>query len=162
MTPSTGLVVVRIAWITAIVLGLVVIVVGLLAATDGGDSSKGSPQAAFGPGFDFEAQEKAQSVEIAAPRGDPNRRARGQIPGESRPGSGGPSGSAGQTGEGGESAPAATPEPKPAPAPEPKPAPAPRPKPAPSPPQVPVSSQPAPPEPVQSPVTVANNNTDGP
>lgn len=153
---------VRIAWITAILLCLLAILVGLLAATDGSESSKGSPQAAFGPGFAFEAQEKAQSVEIAAPRGDRNQRARGQIPGEGRPGTGAPSGSAGQTGEAGGSAPAATPEPKPAPAPEPKPTPAPRPKPAPAPPQVPVSSQPAPPEPVQPSVTVANNNTDGP
>ena len=153
---------VRIAWITAILLGLLVILLGLLAATDGGDSSKGPPQAAFGPGFAFKAQEEAQSAEIAAPPGDRNQQARGQIPGESHPGTGAPSGSAGQTGEAGGSAPAATPEPKPAPTPEPKPAPAPRPKPAPPPPPVPVSSQPAPPEPVQPPVTVANNNSDGP
>ena len=150
---------VRIAWITAILLG---ILVALLAATDGGDSSKGSPLAAFGPGFAFEAPEKAQSAEIAAPRRDPNQQARGQISGESRPGTGALSGSAGQTGEAGGPAPAAAPEPKPAPAPEPKPTPAPRPKPAPAPQRVPVSSQPAPPGPVQTPVTVANNNTDGP
>ena len=150
---------VRIAWITAILLGLLVILLGLLAATDCGESSKESPQAAFGPGFAFEAQGKAQSVEIAPPRGDRHHRARGQIPGESRPGTGAP-GSAGETGEAGGSAPAATPEPKPAPAPEPKPAPAPQAKPAPAPTQVPVSSQP--PEPVQPSVTVANNHTDGP
>ena len=154
---------VRIAWITAILLGLLVILLGLLRATDGGDSSKGSPLAAFGPGFAFEAQGKVPSAEIAAPRGDRNQQATGRIPGESRSGTGAPSGSAGQTGEAGGSAPAATPEPQPAPAPEPKPTPAPRPKPAPAPQQVPVSSQPAPPEPVQTPVTVANNNnTDGP
>ena len=154
---------VRIAWITAILMCLLVILLGLLAATDGGDSSKGSPQAAFGPGFAFEAQEKPPSVEIAAPRGDRNQQARGQISGESRPGTGAPGGSAVQTGEAGGTAPAVTPQPKPTPAPRPKPTPAPQPKPAPAPapPQVPVSSQPAPPEPVQPPVTVANNN-DGP
>jgi hypothetical protein len=154
---------VRIAWITAILLCLLVILLGLLAATDGGESSKGSPQAAFGPGFAFEGQEKAKSVEIAAPQGDRNHRARGQIPGESRPGTAAPLGSAGQTGEAGGTAPAVTPQPKPAPAPRPKPTPtpAPPPKPAPAPQQVPVSSQPAPTEPVQPPVTVANNN-DGP
>jgi outer membrane biosynthesis protein TonB len=152
---------VRIAWITAILLCLLVILLGLLAASDGGESSKGSPEAAFGPGFAFKGQEKAQSVEIAAPRGDRNHRARSQIPGESRPSTAAPSGSVGQTGEAGGSAPAATPEPKPAPAPEPKPTPAPQPKPAPAPARVPVSSQPASPEPVQPSVTVANNN-DGP
>jgi outer membrane biosynthesis protein TonB len=152
---------VRIAWMTAILMGLLVILLGLLSATDGGDSSKRSPLAAFGPGFAFEAQGKVPSEEIAAPRGDRNQQAIGGIPGESRLGTGAPSGSAGQTGEVGGSAPAATPEPNPAPAPEPKPTPSPQPKPAPAP-QVPVSSQPAPPEPVQPPVTVANNNTDGP
>lgn len=145
--------IVRIAWLVAVLVGLLAILVGLLSGTDGGDSSRGSPQAAFGPGFAFEAQEKAESTKTAAPRDDRNQRAKGQIPGESHPGSDAPGGSAGQPGDAGGSEPVVTPQPEPTPAP--------RPKPTPTPPQIPVSSQPAAPEPAQPPVIVANNN-DGP
>jgi outer membrane biosynthesis protein TonB len=161
LTPSNGLVIVRIAWLVAVLVGLLAILVGLLSGTDGGDSSRGSPQAAFAPGFAFEAQEKAESTRAAAPREDRNQRAKGQIPGESHPGSDAPGGSAGQPGDAGGSEPVVTPQPEPTPAPRPEPTPAPRPKPTPTPPQIPVSSQPAAPEPVQPPAIVANNN-DGP
>jgi outer membrane biosynthesis protein TonB len=154
-------VIVRIAWITAILVGLLAILAGLLSSTDGGDSSRGSPEAAFAPGFAFEAQEKTESAEAAAPSGDRSRRVKGQLSGESRPSPGAPSGSAGQPKDTGGRAPVVTPEPTPTPSPKPKPTPAPQPKPTPAPPPVPVSSQPAPPEPVQPPVIVANNN-DGP
>lgn len=153
--------IVRIAWLAAIVVGLLAILAGLLSGTDGGDSSGGSPQAALAPGFAFEAQEKTESAEAAAPRDDRNQRVKGQVPGESRPSSGAPSGSGGEPGDTGGRAPVVTPQPTPTPAPKPKPTPTPQPKPAPVPPQVPVSSQPAPPEPVQPPAIVANNN-DGP
>jgi hypothetical protein len=152
-------VIVRIAWLVAILVGLLAILVGLLS--NGGDPYRGSPQAGFAPGFAFEAQEKAESAETVAPPDDRNQRAKGQIPGENHPGSDAPSGSAGQTGDAGGSEPVVTPQPEPTPAPKPKPTPAPQVKPAPAPPQVPVSSQPAAPEPVQPPVVVANNN-DGP
>ena len=149
--------IVRIAWLVAILVGLLAILVGLLSGTDGVDSSRGSPQAGFAPGFAFEAQEKAESAGTAAPPHDRNQRAKGQIPVESHPGSDAGSGSAGQPGDAGVSEPVVTPQPEPTPAPRPKPAPAPRPKPTPTPPQIPVSSQPAPPEPVQPPA-----NNDGP
>lgn len=154
MTPSHGLVIVRIAWLAAILVGLLVILAGLLTATDGGDPSNGSPA----PGFAFEAQ-APESAEAAAPRDDRNQRVKAQIRGESRPSSGAPSEPAGQPGDTGGRAPVVTPQPTPTP--QPKPTPAPKPKPAPAPPQVPVSSQPAPTAPVQPTVTVANNN-DGP
>jgi hypothetical protein len=157
LTPSNGLVIVRIAWLAAILVGLLAILAGLHSA--GGDSSGGSPPAAVAPGFAFKAQEKTESAEAAAPRDDRNPRVKDQIPGESRSSSGGPSGSAGQPGDAGGREPVVTSQPRPTP--QPKPTPAPRPKPTPAPPQVPVSSQPAPLAPVQPPVTVANNN-DGP
>jgi hypothetical protein len=135
-------VVVRIAWLAAILVGVLAILLGLLSG-GGGDPSR--EQAASAPGFAFEAQQKTESAEAAAPRDDRNQRAKGQILVGSRPGSDAPSGSAGPPDDTGGGAPEVTPQPAPTPAP----------------PQVPVSSQPAPPEPVQPPVIVANNN-DGP
>jgi hypothetical protein len=165
LTPSAGLLIVRIAWITAILVGVLAILVGLLSGTDGGDSSAGSSETAFAPGFGFEAQPEAQSAKPPARRDDRVRRAEVQLAAESRPSSGAPSRSAGRPADDGGSTPVATPQPapqpKPTPAPQPKPTPAPQPKPTPAPPQLPVSSQPAPPEPVQPNITVANNN-DGP
>jgi outer membrane biosynthesis protein TonB len=149
---------VRIAWITAILVGLLAIVVGLLSGSDGGDSSRASPEAAFAPGLAFEAQQKAHSAKTPAPRDDRSRRAKGQIPEQSRPSSGAPSGSADQPAQDNGRAPVVTPQPTPTPAPKPKPTPAPQPKPSPAPPQVPVSSQPPPPQAVQPPAIVANNN----
>jgi hypothetical protein len=159
LTPSSGLLIVRIAWLAAILAGVLAVLVGLLSGTDGGPSS-GSPQAAFGPGFTFEAQEKAGSAKAAAAREDRNQVAKHRIPAESRPSSGAPSGSAGQQVDVGGAAPTVTPRPEPEPAPQPRPAPTPRPSPTPPPPQLPVSPQPAPPQPAQ-PAVVANNN-DGP
>jgi hypothetical protein len=145
----------------AILVGGLAILVGLLSGSDGRDSSGGSPEAAFAPGFAFDARQRAESAKTPAPPEDRNRRGKGQITGESRPSSGAPSGSAGQPADNGESTPVATPQPEPQPAPRPTPTPAPRPKPTPAPPQLPVSTQSPPPEPVQPAVTVANNN-DGP
>ena len=153
--------IVRIAWLVAIVVGLLAILVGLLSGTDGGDPFRGSPQAEFAPGFAFEAQAKAESARTAAPPDSRSQRPKDRIAGESHPGSDAPSGSAGQPADTGGRAPVVTTQPEPTPAPKPKPTPAPQPKPAPAPPPVPVSSQPAAPEPVQPPVIVANNN-DGP
>lgn len=153
--------IVRIAWIVAILAGLLALLVGLLSQPDGGDSSGTSPKAAFAPGFAFEAQEKAESPKTAVPRDDRSRRAQDQISGDSRPSHGASSGSHVQPGDVGGRAPVVTVQPKPTPAPQPKPTPAPQPKPTPAPPRVPVSSPPAPPGPVQPPAIVANNN-DGP
>jgi hypothetical protein len=162
LTPSTALVLVRIAWVGAILAGVVAILVGLASGTNGGNSSMGSPRAGFGPGFAFEAQENPESANAAAPRADLNQRSEGQIPGESRLSSGPPRASgdkrpADELGGAGGSTPVATPQP----APRPKPTPAPRPKPKPAPPQTPVESQPAVTVAVQPSITVANNN-DGP
>jgi hypothetical protein len=152
---------VRITWVTAVLVGGLAILVGLLSGSDGGDSSVSSPEAAFAPGFAFDAQQKAEGAQTPASQDDRNRRGKGQITGESRPSSAAPSGSAGQPADNGESTPVATPQPEPQPPPRPTPTPAPRPKPTPAPPQLPVSTPPAPPEPVQPAITVANNN-DGP
>jgi outer membrane biosynthesis protein TonB len=161
LTPSTGLLIVRITWIAAILVGVLAVLVGLLSGSDGDDSSGGSPETAFAPGFAFEAQQNAESPKTPAARDDRSRRAKGQLPGESRLTSGEPSGSADQPANDGGNTPVATPQPEPQPAPQPEPQPAPRPKPTPAPPQLPVSSQPAPPAPVEPGITVANNN-DGP
>jgi hypothetical protein len=158
LTPSNGLVIVRIAWLAAILVGVLAILLGWLS---GGGGNPSGEQAASAPGFAFEAQQKTESAEAAAPRDDRNQRAKGQILVGSRPGSDAPSGSAGPPDDTGGGAPVVTRQPTPTPSPKPKPTPAPQPKPTPAPPQVPVSSQPAPPEPVQPPVIVANNN-DGP
>ena len=159
LTPSSGLLMVRIAWLAAILGGVLAVLVGLLSGTDGGPS-EGSPPAAFAPGFTFEGQEKAGSTKTAAAREDRNQAAEHRIPAESRPSSGAPSESAGQQVDVGGAAPTVTPRPEPEPAPQPRPAPKPQPTPTPAPSQPPVSPQPAPPQPAQ-PAVVANNN-DGP
>jgi periplasmic protein TonB len=148
---------VRIVWITAILAGVLAILMALLSGTKGGDSSSGSHQAASAPGFAFEAQERSESAKTEAPRDDRNEPANGQTPAESDPSSDAPSGSADQPGDAGVSEPVVTPQP----APRPKVPPPPRLKLPPPPPPAPVSSQPPPPEPVQPSVNVANNN-DGP
>jgi hypothetical protein len=165
LTPSAGLLMVRIAWVTAILAGVLAILFGLLSGTDGGDSSGGSHQSASAPGFAFEVQEKPERPGPAVLRDDRNKPADVRIPGEAPPGSGAPSRLADQPGDAGGGAPDVTsqpaPQPKPTPAPRPNPQPPPRPKPPPPPPQAPVTSQPTPPEPVQAPINIANNN-DGP
>jgi hypothetical protein len=148
---------------TAILAGVLAILVALISGTDGGDSSGGSHQAASAPGFAFQAQEKSESARTAAPRDDRNRPANGQVRREGRPSSAGPSRSTDQPEDAGGTAPVVTPQPapqpNPTPAPRPKPTPPPRPQPPPALPQAP--AQPAPPEAVQPPITIANNN-DGP
>jgi outer membrane biosynthesis protein TonB len=165
LTPSAGLQIVRIAWVTAILAGVLAILFGLLSGTDGGDSTGGSHQAASAPGFVFEAQEKPERPGPAVLRDDRNKPADVRISEERPSGSDAVSGSTDQPGDAGGGAPDVTsqpaPQPKPTPAPRPNPPPAPRPKPPPPPPQVPVTSQPTLPEPVQAPVNIANNN-DGP
>jgi hypothetical protein len=148
---------VRIAWVTAILLGVLAIVVGWLSGTHGGgsDRTQGASASWTPPGFAFEAEKNAE--EAQAPQDHRRRGTEHQIPAEGRSSSGGRNGSVGQPADTG----AGTPLPTPQPEPPSRPAPAPRPKPAPAPPQIPVPAQPAPPEPVQPPVTVANNN-DGP
>jgi hypothetical protein len=158
LTPSSGLLIVRIVWIAAILVGVLAILVGLLSGTDGGPS-RDPPQAASAPGFSFEAQQKPESANAPAAHEDRNRVAK-RIPVASRPSSGVQSGSADQPVDAGGDAPTVTPSPEPEPAPQPRPTPTHRPSPPPAAPQPPVSPQPAPPQPVQ-PAIVANNN-DGP
>jgi hypothetical protein len=153
-------VIVRIAWIGAILGGVVAVLVGLLSGADGGDSSGVSPQATSPPGFAFSAQAKAESGKTAAPRGDRSQRAKGHIHEESRLNSGTSSGSAGPPENASGSAPVVTSQPEPQPALKPRPTPPRQPRPTPAPPPIPVSSPPAPPAPVQAPATVANNNND--
>jgi DNA-binding SARP family transcriptional activator len=147
---ATGFLIFRIAWVTAILISALVFLVGLFS---GSDSSQQRAEVASAPppasGVRGEAQKKAQKTKTAGPQDDRSQRAKEQA--------GVPHGSAAQPGDAGGEAPVVTPQP----APRPKP-PAPRPKPTPARPQVPVSSQPAPQEPVQTTVTVANNNTGPP
>jgi DNA-binding SARP family transcriptional activator len=156
---ATGLWIFRIAWVTAILASVLVFLVALFSGSDGGGSSQQTPEVAFAPppapAVGGEAQKKAQKAKNGGPQDDHSRRAKAQAPGDSHSSSGAPRGSAAQPGNTGGGAPVVTPEP----APRPKPTPATRPKPTPAPPQVPVSSQPASPEPVQTTVAVANNNT---
>jgi hypothetical protein len=156
---ATGLRIFRIAWVTAILVSALVFLVGLFS---GSDSSQQTAEVALAPPaapvVGGEAEKKAQKTRNAGPQDDRSQRAKEQASGDSHSSSGVPRGSAAQPGDAGGGAPVVTPQP----APRPKPTPSPRPKPTPAPPPVPVSSQSAPTEPVQTTVTVANNNTGPP
>ena len=156
---ATGFLIFRIAWVTAILVSALVFLVGLFS---GSDSSQQTAEVALAPPaapvVGGEGQKKAQKTKTAGPQDDRSQRAKEQAPGDSHSSSGVPRGSAAQPGDAGGGAPVVTPQP----APRPKPTPSPRPKPTPAPPQVPVSSQPASAGPVQTTVTVANNNTGSP
>ena len=135
---ATGLLIFRIVGVAAIPVLVLVFLVGLFSGNDGGDSSQQEPKVAFAPPVGGEAQKKAQKTKTPGPQDDRNQRAREQAPG------------AGQPGDAGGVAPVVTPGPKP---PQPS-----RPKPPRAPP--PVSG--SPPAPVETTVTVANNNTGPP
>jgi hypothetical protein len=145
MSPASGLEIVGIVWITAILVLVLVILGEMFSGNDGGDSSRQSSDFAYAPGVGVEAQKKAEKTKTATPEDDRSQRTLEQIPGDSH--------SAAQPGDTGGRAPVITPRPKPPPAPRPKP---PR-----APPETPVPSQPPVSESPSAPVTVANNN-DGP
>jgi hypothetical protein len=152
LTPSSGLVIVRIAWISAILFGVLAILIGLLSGPGG--SSGGSSQRAFDPGFAFAPQANAKREQTPAPPAHRSRRPKREVHVDSPAA---PARSVSQPVDSGGRAPVRAPPSVPAPQPRPTP----RPKPAPAPPQAPVSAPPAAPAAVQTPVTVANNN-DGP
>ena len=155
---ATGLPIFRIAGVAAIPVLVLVFLVGLFSGTDGGDSSQQEPKVAFvppaAPVVGGEAQKKAQKTKPPGPQEDRNQRAREQAPG------------AGQPGDAGGVAPVVTPGPKPPQASQPKPPQASQPKPPqasqPKPPQASPPVSVSPPAPVETPVTVANNNTGPP
>jgi DNA-binding SARP family transcriptional activator len=155
---ATGLLIFRIAWVTAILVAVLVFLVGLFSGTDGGGSSQQKPAVAFARPAAPVVGGEAQKTKAAGPQNGRSQRVREQALGISHSSSGVPRGSAAQPGDAGGVAPVVTPGPKPQPAPRPEPQPAPRPKPPPAqPPAAPVSE--SPPAPAQTTVTVANNNT---
>jgi hypothetical protein len=141
---KAGLVIVRVAWMTAFLVAVLVILGELFSGTDGGDSSQQLPEVASAPPAGVEAQKKPQKTQ----------RAKEQGPGDSHSSSGVPGGSADQPGDAAGTAPVVTPPPKPPQAPRPKPPRAPPKSPVPT--QPPVSESPS--SPVQTTITVANNN----
>jgi outer membrane biosynthesis protein TonB len=148
---KAGLAIVRITWIAAILVPVLIILGVVLAGSDGGDSSGG-----------VEGQQ-AQRTTTAAQPGAHGQRAKEQAPRHNRSASGIPR-LAAQPEKAGGRAPAVTPGPEPAPAPEPKPKPAPQPKPPRTPPETTVPSPPvseSPPAPVQTTITISNNNGPG-
>lgn len=159
---ATGLLLFRIAWVAAILVSVLAFLVGMFSGADGGDPSQQGPKVAFAPPaapvFAGEAQNKAQKTKTPGPQDDRNQRAREQAPGAGQYTSGVPRGSAAQPGDAGGGAPVVTPGPRPPQASQPKPPPASQPKPPPASPPVSAS----PPAPVETPVTVANNNTGPP
>jgi DNA-binding SARP family transcriptional activator len=155
---ASGYLIFRIGWVTAIVIAALVFLVGLFS---GSDSSRQTAEVASAPPpapVVGETEGKAQKTKTAGPQNDRSPRAKEQRLVDSHSSSGIPRDSATEPVDAVEGAPVVPPQPSP----QPKPTPSPQPKPTPSPPQVPASSQPAPSEPVQTPVIVANNNTDSP
>jgi hypothetical protein len=161
VTPSTVSVLVRIAWITLILIPVLIILGALLSGSDGGDSSQQSPQIASAPPAAPVIGGEAQKT--AVPHHDRTGRATGQAHVISRSTSRLPH--AGQPVDSGAEAPVVTTEPEPPQATRPKPPPAPRPKPPQAAPQIPAQSQPtvtqSPSATVPTTTTIANNN-DGP
>jgi outer membrane biosynthesis protein TonB len=154
VAPSTVSVIVRIAWITAILIPVLIVVSDLFSGSDGGDSPQTLPDVASALPVGVEAPKKAQKTKTEAAQDDRSQRHHEQAPGGTR--------SAIQPGDAVEGVPVVTPGPKPPQAPEPKPPQAPEPKPPQTPPKIPAPSQPpvteSPPAPVQATITVANNN----
>jgi DNA-binding SARP family transcriptional activator len=156
---ATGFQIFRIAFVSAIVVSALVFLVGLFS---GGDASQQSVEVArappAAPNVGVEALREAQKTKAPGAQDNRSQRAKDQAPGDSHSSSGVQHESAAQPWDSGGDEPVVTPQPG-AHQPRPEPKPSPRPKPTPSPTPVPVSSQPAPEEPVETPVTVANNNT---
>jgi hypothetical protein len=156
----TGLVAVRIAWITAIAVCALAILIGLLTGTGTGDPSRQLPGFAFSAGRDsshqspgFTWHDPAAAMAGAAAQKDRSRWAKEGAPGDSHSGSRIPPRSGSQPEDTGGRAPVITPRPKPPQAPGGDPAGAPQtpsvgpptpPKP-PKPPQAPPEPTPAPP-----------------
>ena len=159
-----GLAAVRITWITAIVVCVLAILIGLLSGTDSRNSSGQLPGFAFSDGGDPSqfpesasldpaaalagvVDGKAQRTKTAGPQGDRSQRADVRAPGDTQSGARVPEGSGSQPGNEGGRGPSPTPGPKP---PQPPSSTAPKPTPAqpvslPKLPQAPVSpSKPAP------------------
>lgn len=175
-----GLVVVRIAWITTIVVCGLVILIGLLTGTGGGDATRQLPGFAFSHDRDYSHQSSDfQSPELAslAPSAvladavrqkDRNRRATKSVPEESHYMPGVPTRTKSQPENTGGRTPVVTPRPKPPRTPGsdppeppqapsvvppklPKPPPVISPEPSPAPPESPPGPSPAPPEPSPAP-----------
>jgi hypothetical protein len=177
-----GLVAVRIAWITAILVCAVAILIGLVSGTGSGNSSQQFPGFAFSKGLSdgrdssHQSSESASFDSAAATVGavahrDRNGRARKGAPGDSQFSSGVPTRSGSQPEDTGGRTPAVTPRPKPPRAPEGDPAEAPQapsgappkppqappvtsPKPPPAPPEPSPEPSPAPPEPSPAPPVI--------
>jgi hypothetical protein len=149
---KAGLVIVRIAWITAILVPTLLILSELFSGSDGGDSSQPFPDVASALPVGLENSN--QTPKTGTAQDDRGQQANEQAPGDSR--------LAVQPGDAGERVPVITPGPESPQAPAPQPSPAPRPKPSPEPPPSPAPSQPPaaglPAAPVQTTVTIANNN----
>jgi hypothetical protein len=153
-----GLVAVRIAWITAILVCAVAILIGLVSGTSSGGSSQLLPGFAFSAGPDSSQQsseaalpEPAAATVGAEPQWDRSGRATKGAPGESHYRSGVPTRSGGQPEDTGGRTPVVTPRPKPPQGPGGDPAEAPQapsgapPKPPQAPPVTPTEPSPAPP-----------------
>ncbi len=128
-----GLVAVRVAWITAIVVCALAILIGLFSGTDGSDSSQQLPGFAFTEGGDSsqplpEFASFDPAAGIVGPAAQENRggRAKEEPPGGRHSGSGIPPRSGSQLEDTGGKTPVATPRPKPPQAPEGDPAEAPQ------------------------------------
>ena len=161
MTPSTVSVLVRISWITVILIPVLLILGALLSGSDGGDSSPPLPQVASAPPAAPVVGGEAQKT--AAPQIDRTRRATSQARDISQSGSGVPQTE--EPGNAGARTPVVNPRPQPPQASRPKPQPAPRPKPPQATPEIPAPSQPTvtqtPSATVPTTDTIANND-DGP
>jgi hypothetical protein len=158
-----GLVAVRVAWITAIVVCALVILIGWFSGTDGGDSSQELPEFAFNDGGDSSQQspefallDPAAALVGAAAQEDRSGWAKEGAPGDGHSESGVPPRWGAQPDGAGGGTPVVTPRPKPPQAPEGDPAEAPRepsvapPKP-PKPPEEPSVAPAKPPKPPKEP-----------
>jgi hypothetical protein len=119
-TRLAGLAAVRIAWITAILVCGLAILVELFSGTSGGSASQQMPGFAFSAGRDssqrlpeFSSTASAAAMEGAAAQEDHSGRAKQKPPGGSHSGSGIPPRSGNQLVDTGGRTPVATPRPKP-------------------------------------------------
>ena len=162
----TGLVAVRIAWIMALAVCGLAILIGLLTGTGSGDPSQRLPGFAFSAGPDssqqspqspgFTSLDPAAAMSGAAAQKDRSRRAKEGAPGDSHSGSGVPHRSGSQPEYTGGRTPVVTPRPKPPQAPGGDPAEAPQ---APS---VAPTKPPKPPEPTPAPPVTSPEPTPAP
>jgi hypothetical protein len=130
--------IVRIAWITAILIPVLIILSALLSGTDGGNSSQRSPEVASASPPASVAGPEAQKT--AVPPNDRIGQAKGQASGDNHSGSGAPRGSVAKPPDGG--APAVTPRPTPPQTTRPKPPRTPRPTPPQATGEIPAASEP--------------------